>query len=141
MGGLVTRRYLQIFGDNSVYKGILIASPNHGVNGTILKYCSLFGAKLECDDMAPDSLFLNKLNNAKKPTIPIYNIIGIGCDTDGETGDTVVTNKSAYLDYATNYFINGTCSELNFNSLHTKIVDPNKNPQVYNIVKEILKEN
>lgn len=141
MGGLVTRRYIQIFGENSLEKVVLIATPNHGVNGTILKYCSLFGAKLECDDMNPNSLFLNKLNNAKKPIIPIYNIIGIGCDTDGETGDRVVTNKSAYLDYARNYYINGTCDEPNFKYLHTVMVDPNKNIEVYNLVKKILKEN
>jgi len=141
MGGLVLRRYIQIFGEDDVYKAILIASPNHGINGTVLKYCALFGAQLECDDMAPDSLFLNKLNNAKKPTIPVYNIIGIGCDTDGVTGDTIIANNSAYLDYAKNYFVNGTCSEANFNSLHTKIVNPTKNPETYNIIKEILKEN
>jgi uncharacterized alpha/beta hydrolase family protein len=141
MGGLVVRRYMQIFGNNNLYKVILIATPNHGVNGTVLKYCSLFGAKLECDDMAPDSLFLNKLNNAKKPSIQVYNIIGVGCNTDGETGDRVVANKSAYLDYAKNYFVNGTCDEPNFQYLHTNMVDPNKNSEVYHLVRDILKEN
>ncbi|MFA5259455.1 MAG: alpha/beta hydrolase [Candidatus Pacearchaeota archaeon] len=141
MGGLVFRRYLQIFGEGDISKAILIASPNHGVNGTVLKYCSVFGAELECEDMDPANLFLNKLDNAKNPKIPIYNIIGIGCDTDGETGDKVVTNNSAYLSYAKNYFINGTCEGSNFQYLHTLMVSPSKTPEVYKIIKEILKEN
>lgn len=138
MGGLIARRYLQVFGENDIEKIIIISSPNKGISRRILSYCSLFGTKLECRDMDKDSLFMSKLNNAPAPKIPIINIIGIGCDTDGEDGDGIVANSSQYLDYAENYFINSSCKESEFKYLHAEIVDIKKYPKVYKVIKDSL---
>jgi hypothetical protein len=138
MGGLVIRRYLQIFGENNVYKAILIASPNKGIESSILEYCSVFGSKKECDDMNKDSLFINKLDNADVPNIPVYNIIGIGCHTDNENGDGIVKNSSSHLEYAKNYYINGTCNNFQFEYLHTKIIDLKTHPETFLLLREIL---
>ena len=140
MGGLVIRRYLQIFDDQDVEKVILIVTPNNGIDGSFLKYCSVFGAQPECEDMGEGSLFLNKLNTGKQPSIPVYNIIGIGCNMDGEAGDGVVKNSSTYLDYATNYYINGTCDEIKIQTLHSNIISTKKYPKTLELIKEILKE-
>lgn len=140
MGGLVIRRYLQVFGENDVSKVIMIGSPNHGISGTTLKYCSFFGEEKECSDMNENSLFINKLTYGKKPTIPVYNIIGIGCNTDGETGDGIIKNSSSYLDYANNYYINTTCNNnIFFDYSHTDLMDISKYPETFELVDKILK--
>ncbi len=136
MGGLVTRRYMQLFGDDSLEKVILIGTPNHGIDQNTLALCKVFGAEKECDDMSENSILINKLKNQKKPSVNIYNIIGIGCSTNRETGDGIVTNSSAYLNWAQNYYVNGTCSD--FTYLHTKLVLPRESPQTYEIVKSDL---
>jgi hypothetical protein len=138
MGGLIARRYLQIFGETDIDKLIMISSPNYGISGNTLKYCSVFGTKLECKDMDKDSLFINKLNSASPPNIPIYNIISTGCITDNEKGDGVLTEQTQYLSYAKNYYINGSCSE-DFTYFHNEIINPEKYPEVYNKVREMLK--
>jgi len=140
MGGLVARKYLQIFGDNDVEKLVLIAVPNNGIDSEIQKFCSLIGESLECRDMAKDSLFLNKLNNAELPKIPIYNIIGTGCKMGNETGDGIVTKSSAYLEGAKNYEVNGSCDELAFSFLHENILYPDKYPAAYKDIVNALKE-
>lgn len=142
MGGLIARKYLQVFGEDDINKLIMITSPNHGISGNILNYCYWFGTKLECNDMNKDSLFINKLNSGKKPNIPIYNIIGTGCDTGGENGDGVVTNKSAYLDYAKNIYIKGNCGDsgININYLHNQILEIEKYPEIYEVIKKSLRE-
>ncbi len=137
MGGLVARRYIQVFGEDSVDKLILITSPNNGISSNTLRICPIFGSRLECEDMDKNSLFMNKLKNSAKPTIPVYNIIGIGCDTNQETGDGVVENSSAFLDYATNYYVNGTCIAFQAKYLHTEILDPVKYPEVVDIIKNL----
>lgn len=139
MGGLVLRRYLQIFGEGDVEKAILIASPNKGIDKDILKYCLIFGSQLECNDMDKDSLFMNKLNNQDNPKIPIDNIIGIGCKTNNETGDGIVKNSSAYLEFANNYYVNGTCDELKFDYLHSSLLNPDKYPKVLAIINQSLR--
>jgi uncharacterized alpha/beta hydrolase family protein len=141
MGGLVTRRYIQIFGEEDVEKIILITVPNQGIESNIKNYCSLIGSKVECNDMYKDSLLINKLNNAENISIPVYNIIGTGCDMNGEKGDGMVTESSQYLTYATNYYIEGTCNELSLDFLHEKILYPEKYPETYNLISEILDEN
>ena len=138
MGGLVARRYLQIFGENDVEKLILIMVPNKGISGNVKTYCSLFGSDVECSNMDEDSLFINKLNNADPPKIPVYNIIGIGCIMEGEAGDGIVKNRSAYLDWTNNTYIEGTCDDLRFKYLHTDITDPSKYPQITNILKTMI---
>ncbi|MEM4244968.1 MAG: alpha/beta fold hydrolase [Candidatus Nanoarchaeia archaeon] len=136
MGGLVVRRYIQIFGEENVEKIILIGTPNHGVTNKVAELCPVIGESLECRDLKADSLFLNKLNSQELPKIPIYNIVGTGCDMDGEQGDGIVTEKSATLEGAKNYFVNGTCGALEF--MHTELYDVDKYPETYRIIKEAL---
>ena len=143
MGGLVARKYIQLFGEDSVDKMILIVSPNHGVEGFVKNYCDLYGAALECEDLSKDSLFLNRLNNGAQPTIPIYNIIGTGCIMGSETGDGIVKNSSAYLDIpnAQNIYVSGVCEEYKLRFFHTEVLDIDRYPDVYEKVKEGLKFN
>lgn len=129
MGGLVTRRYLQVFGDEHIARVIMFGTPNHGLEGSIAGYCSLLGEDLECRDMQPDSLFLNKLERSGEPSIPVSVIIGQGCDTDGKDGDGVVTVDSATLPYARNLYFNGTCD--GFSTLHTAMLDIERYPEAY----------
>ncbi len=141
MGGLVTRRYLDIFGSQEISRVILVTVPNKGLSGSIKSYCSLFGTKLECTDMNEDSLFMSKLSSSKDYTIPVYNIIGIGCAMDEETGDGIVKNSSAYLPNAENYYIKGTCDDSSFRFLHNEITEPSKYPDAYQLIAELLKKN
>lgn len=136
MGGLVARRYIQVFGEDSIDKLILITVPNHGVEGFVVDYCSFLGTKDECEDMKSGSLFLNKLNRVN-PNIPTYNIIGEGCEWENSIGDGIVKNNSSYLSYAKNYYVNGTCN--GFTYFHNTILDAKLYTEGYNIVKEILK--
>lgn len=140
MGGLVTRRYIQTFGENELDKIILITIPNHGIEGIVKKYCPWIGSGISCSEMDQNSILINKLNNAPNITIPVHNIIGMGCNTGGEQGDGIITESSQYLEYANNYYINGTCDELNFDFFHETIVNPEKYPQIYELIKEILKK-
>lgn len=139
MGGLVSRRYIQIFGSGNVDKLILMAAPNKGIAGNVKDYCPIFGEKRECEDMNNDSVFLKKLNSGSMPNIPIFNIIGTGCDMSGSKGDGVVLENNAKLDGAANYIINGTCKTLDL--LHIDILNTDKYPETYKIIKEILKTN
>ena len=140
MGGLVARRYIQLFGSDSISKLILIGTPNKGISGSTLKYCSLLGSKMECNEMNKDSLFINKLNNDFRLDIPVYNIVGIGCEMESETGDGIVTNSSAYLEGAENYFVEGRCNDGKFEFIHANLVDPEKFPEVYDIVNNSIRE-
>jgi len=139
MGGLVSERYLQIFGDSDVDNLILIGVPNGGIKGTILSYCEFFGSKQSCNDMNEDSLFINKLTYGKKPNIPTYNVVGIGCNMNGEDGDGIVTKESARVDWTNNYYINGTCEESKFKFLHGDLINVEKYPEYYELIKEFLK--
>lgn len=137
MGGLVSRRYLQIFGDDDVETLVMVGTPNHGVDGYILSGCSLLGAQAHCEAMDKDSLFLNKLNYGEEPSINVSVIIGTGCPIGGEEGDGIVKNKSAYLSWAKNYYIKGNCSGVNF--LHQSMLDTKKHPETYKYIKKELK--
>lgn len=139
MGSLVARSYMQIFGDESVDKLIIIASPNKGISGKTSNYCPILGEKKECGDMSAESIFIKKLNDPLKipKNVKIYNIIGTGCSMDGSTGDGVVTKQNAELEYAENFYINGTCSGASV--LHTQILNIEKYPEVYTTIKSILK--
>ena len=138
MGGLVSRRYMQIFGTDSVDKLILVGVPNKGIIGEIADYCPVVGEKLECRDMNAESLFMNKLNRGKLPDLNIYNVIGSGCEMDEGVGDGVVLEKNAMLEGADNFVINGTCK--NIDKLHTEMLDIDKYPEVYFVIKNALKE-
>lgn len=138
MGGLVARRYIQIFGGGDVTKLIMIATPNHGIKGNIADYCSIVGEQLECRDLNSESLLINKVNREKIPEyVSIYNIIGAGCDMKEGDGDGVVLSEYAKLIEAKNFYVNGTCSRLN--PLHTDMLNTDKYPQVYSIISNALK--
>ena len=116
-------------------KAILIAVPNKGIVGKTADYCPIVGERLECEDMNADSLFINKLNQGSL-SLPIYNIVGTGCSMALGPGDGVVLEKDAKLDGATNYLVNGTCKGLEL--LHTRILDTDSYPQVYQYIREAL---
>jgi len=139
MGGLVARKYLQLFGDNNVDRLILIGTPNKGISGNVADYCPIVGEKLECEDMNVNSLFMNKLNRGNLPDMPIYNIIGVGCEMGKETGDGTVLKENALLEGAKNYIINGTCRS-KIRPLHLDLRDINLYPEVYDIISKALKE-
>lgn len=139
MGGLIARRYLKVFGEEDIGKLILISTPNHGISGSTLNLCPIFGTELECKDMNKDSLFMSKLNTSPIPQIPVYNIIGIGCETNGEKSDGVVTNSSQYLEYARNYYIKGSCKDSEFIYLHDDILNPEKYSETAGLIKSFLK--
>ncbi|MBU1605171.1 MAG: alpha/beta fold hydrolase [Nanoarchaeota archaeon] len=138
MGGLVTRRYLQVFGSESVDRLIMVGTPNKGIRGSIADYCTVTGETLECRDMNADSLFLNKLNRGSLPNIKIFNIVGTGCQMKQGLGDGVVLEQDAILDGATNLFVNGSCKTLD--SLHIGLLEVDKYPQVYSMIEEKLAE-
>ena len=142
MGGLVTRRYIQIFGPDDVNKIIIIATPNQGVSSRMASYCGYVGENRECQDMLQDSLFINKLNDpSNQPGAEkIYDIIGTGCSTDSTDGDGVVTAENAKLDNARIDYIDGTCSGVFGGVLHTDILNIDLYPETYRIVKGILNE-
>jgi len=142
MGGLVARRYIQIFGDDSVNKIILIGTPNKGITGSVKRFCNLFGEERECEDMYSDSIFMKKLNdpNYKPENLKIYTISGKGCETEGQDGDGIVTYENSLIDYAESYVIDGKCDDTFKRDLHSFLLDIDKYPKVYDIITEILKE-
>ena len=89
--------------------------------------------------MSKDSLFINKLSYAEALSIPVYNIIGTGCSMGDETGDGIVTRSGAYLEGAENYEVKGTCEDLKFDFLHTNLINPEKYPDVLDIILKSLK--
>ena len=134
MGGLVTRRYMQIFGSENVAKLITIGTPHQGIQGSVAGYCDIIGEQRECNDMNADSVFMNKLTNGELPSTPIVTIIGMGCEMDNEQGDGIVTESRAQLAGATKYLITGTCTT--FTPLHTEMLDINSFPEVYSAIKK-----
>jgi uncharacterized alpha/beta hydrolase family protein len=136
MGGLVTRRYIQIFGSSNIEKAVLIATPNKGIAGNTKEYCPLFGEKRECEDMNEHSAFMEKLNDGSMPPVPVYNIVATGCQMQKESGDGVVYSRNQYLEGANNTYINGTCKGMDV--LHIGAMDMNKHPEVYSRVKESI---
>ena len=141
MGGVVARRYVQIFGASYLDKLIFVTTPNRGVESRVTGLCNILGPEVVCKDLDEESLFMNKLNNAPTEKPEIHNIIGIGCSMGDETGDGIIKNSSQYLDNAANYYISGDCDEINLRYLHEEIVNPSKYPKIYDIIKNILKEN
>ncbi|MBS3113610.1 alpha/beta fold hydrolase [Candidatus Woesearchaeota archaeon] len=142
MGGLVARRYMQIFGDDDIDKLVMLATPNNGIAGAISDYCGLIGENRECRDMHENSLFINKLNDPlKQPAkVKLYAIIGQGCQMKFGNGDGIVLTENAKLKDASLYFVNGTCGGLFGGSLHTEILNIEQYPETYSIIKGILRE-
>jgi hypothetical protein len=129
MGGLVTRRYIQIFGSEDVDKIVLITVPNHGIKDRIKDYCGILGSEIAC---------IYQLNKQNLSEVSAYNIIGIGCNMGQETGDGILTNSSQYLDDVKNYYLNGTCDEFKLEFLHETIMYPLEYPEIYEILDKIL---
>lgn len=140
MGGLVTRRYVNIFGEEDLDRIILISVPNQGIEAEIKNYCSLIGSKMECEDMDKDGIFINKLSNARNISIPLYNIIGNGCKMGEVSGDGIVTESSQYLIGAKNYYVEGVCNEVALEFVHGELLNPIKYPKTLELLKEFLKE-
>jgi len=138
MGGLVGREYIRLFEDYNIDKFIMIGTPNKGLKGKSASLCSVFGSSKECEDMKEGSVFLNILNSYEPKEGRYYNIIGKGCDTEGEDGDGVVVVNNTMLVYSTNYYINGTCPSSLNNLLHNELLNPLKYPKVVKIIKEII---
>ena len=140
MGGLVARRYIQIFGAGDVDKLIMVATPNKGISGPVGDYCSLVGENRECSEMQENSLFINKLNDplSQPANIKIYAIIGQGCKMKLGDGDGIALSKNAEMENAEIFKINGTCSSLFGENLHTEILNIDKYPETYSIIKGIL---
>ena len=138
MGGLVARRYVQIFGDNSVNKLILIATPNKGIEGDIKKLCHIFGEKKECEDMYADSILIKKLAVYSPESTRFYTISGKGCKTADKDGDGIATFESSLIDYAESFTVDGTCTDFVKASLHMDLLDIDKYPEVYGYITEVL---
>ena len=138
MGGLVARRYVQIFGEDNIDRLILVGTPNNGIVGEVAALCPVLGESLECRDMRENSLFINKLNR-EMPNIPIYNLVGTGCLMNDKLGDGAVLEEKALLDGATNYIINGTCRS-RVKPLHLDLLDVNLYPEVYETISDALEK-
>ena len=145
MGGLVSREYISLFGGSDVVKLITLGTPNHGIEGDVKKYCSVTGGKKECDDMNFDSVFMSRLNSPSSTPqfTDVYTVTAHGClmkneDGDKEDGDGVVLARNVPLSFATNYDVNGTCTDFLQSNLHMKFVEPNLYPETFEIVKSIL---
>ncbi|MFH1589702.1 MAG: alpha/beta fold hydrolase [archaeon] len=139
MGGLVSRNYLMLFGEDKVDKLIMIGTPNHGVSGRVEDLCGVLGDKIACSQMSEEGIFLKKLNSYK-PKLRVYNIIGTGCDMSGKDGDGVVKSDSAMLTYAHNIYFEGVCKDAFETELHSDLINPEKYPLVYEMIKELLSE-
>jgi hypothetical protein len=139
MGGLVARRYVQLFGADSVHKMILIGAPNKGIVGEVAEYCPLFGEEKECNDMNADSMFMKKLNSVPPPSsLPVYNIVGTGCVMDYGLGDGAVLEDRCTLKGATNFVIKGKCRSA-VQPLHLDLRNLDLYPEVYDLIKKALK--
>jgi hypothetical protein len=138
MGGLVTRKYIQKYGEDNLDKVVLVGIPNHGVDGRVMSSCPIFGADAECEDLYVNSLFLENLSNYSISHISVYNIIGKGCIWENSDGDGIVKENSAYLEGVENIYVNGICEGLNF--FHVDMIKPSKYPEIYDIIKSILKD-
>jgi predicted alpha/beta hydrolase family esterase len=147
MGGLVVRRYMQIFGTERVGKVILVGTPNNGINDLTFGLCKIFGATAECEDMRSSSLFMSKLNDpANQPDVSnMYLVIGRGCDTVGMDGDGVVTVASSLIknfpEDQVLYIDRGDKGCSITNVFHQDLIRMNKYPEVYEFIKEKLEIN
>ncbi|MGM5484496.1 MAG: lipase family alpha/beta hydrolase [Nanobdellota archaeon] len=141
MGGLVSRKYLSLFGEKRVNKLILVGTPNRGIEGRVKRLCSVTGASRECNDMKKGSVFLRKLDNFIPTDTEIYTIRGIGCDMNKGKGDGIVLADNVPLEYAENFQIKGKCTDTLNSDLHTRMLDPREYPVTYRTIKSLLLDN
>jgi len=136
MGGLVVRRYVQIYGPNDIDSLIMVATPNDGIDEKTYVYCKLFGEERECDDMLRGSAFLGKLNDLNNvPVMPPTSIIAGKCI--GEDNDGVVSFDSALLDDFPVLAVEGECSLGNL--LHNNVLKMDTVDQ--SIINSVAQEN
>lgn len=138
MGGLVARRYVQIFGSDQIAKLVTVGTPHQGITEETFKQCNVIGEERECRDMKEDSVFMSKLKNSGILPIPVYTIAGSGCEMPGGDGDGVVLLEKAVVAEGKKYTIEGECDGLDL--LHTKLLDIEKYPQVYQIIMKVLED-
>ncbi len=138
MGGLVTRRYMQIFGDELLGEVIIIGTPNKGISERVYNYCRLFGLNKECEDMRASSVFMRNLNDPRNAHPPnrIHVIRAVGCDMPEGDGDGVIPETSVMLENQHNYLVSGEC--FGTLTLHTRMLDPNYSTEVKNIITSVL---
>ena len=140
MGGLVARQYGYLFGHEDIDKIIIVNTPNSGITKDASDFCQVLGANNECNDMKQDSIFLKKLSSFDIPKETYFVIRSTGCDMKTDTGDGVVTNSSGYLTDATNYEIQGRCTDSLKTNLHGNTLDPELYPEAYEIIKNLVLE-
>ena len=70
--------------------------------------------------------------------IPVYNIVGTGCDMGDQLGDGTILEKNAQLAGAQNFIVKGSCSYDII--LHSRMLGPNNYPSVYEFVKKAIKD-
>jgi hypothetical protein len=130
---------MAIFGEEHVDKLIMVSTPNNGVTGNVKSFCGIIGGDQECEDLAQGSIFLRKLNSPQNipNEVEMYTIAAVGCDE--RDFDGIVELVSVQLPYAENHIINGTCTDLFGTDLHSNILDPDKYPETYNLILDILK--
>lgn len=137
MGGLVSRAYIDKYGDDSLGKIVFVGTPNAGVPARALHLCRFLGGLNECDEMYQGSQFMYYLNNdANIPSKEVHMLIGRGCNTFGADGDGVVQTHSAVLDFANNYYFDSTCDLID--NFHRDMIKPSKHPNIYNKIISIL---
>ena len=132
MGGLVVRRYLQIFGEDNVESITFVGTPHEGVVGQVAELCPVLGEELECRDLNEGSIFMRKLDLGGLPSLNITNIVGVGCDMDSEDGDGITIKRNTFMDEFNNYLIKGTCAGTAY--LHSAMLDFQKHPETYDII-------
>jgi hypothetical protein len=66
-------------------------------------------------------------------------IKGTGCSVDKEDGDGVVSVAQATLPGIQEYTVAGTCDDFFGVDHHTEILNIDKHPEVYEIIKKALK--
>ena len=133
MGGLVVRRYLQIFGEDNVESVTFVGTPHKGVVGQVADLCPVLGEELECRDLTEGSVFMRKLEIGGLPLIDVTNIVGSGCEMGKEDGDGVVVRRNAIIQEFDNFIINGSCTGTNF--LHSSMLNLNKHYKTYSIIR------
>ncbi|MFT4310609.1 MAG: alpha/beta fold hydrolase, partial [Candidatus Woesearchaeota archaeon] len=138
MGGLVARKYMQLFGEDTIHTLITINTPHYGITHRIARFCSWFGASKECEDMRDDSIFMQRLHLQKMKDTPVYSVVSIGCLMEGQQGDGIVTQDSATWNQANIIIIEGECTDTFNTNLHTDVLDPKKYPQLIDILSDIL---
>lgn len=133
MGGLVTRSYLDIFGDEQIDKIVMLGTPNQGITGRTARICPLIGSARSCEDMRAGSIFLQGL--PASTGVETLTIAGVGCEE--REYDGVIEASSVELPEARNEQVNGTCVGTE-QVLHTDLLRPDKHPEVLKLIQDFI---